>query len=145
MSPASKPHGSKNSRSTESEWDDTITIVVMAVAKGLGVLVWWSILFPMISVPAISSLWVGFRFGPFFGVVLAALSALVLIAWSQIWPRSFDQWVATRLRSRWRTWWIYRHPWTAICTLHGLTANLGERSLVPTLRWVTIGASVLRH
>ena len=45
------------------------------------------------------------------------------------------------MRTRWRTWWIYRHRWTAICTLHGLTAKLDERTLVPALRSVTIGTT----
>ena len=31
--------------------------------------------------------------------------------------------------------------WTAICTLHGLTATLGERTLAATLRSATIGTS----
>ena len=95
----------------------------------------------MISVPTLVSLWLGFRCGPIFGILFAALSALALVAWSQIWPASFDEWVTARIRSRWRTWWVYRQPWTAICTLHGLTATLGERTLVPTLRSVTIGAA----
>ena len=141
MSPASKSHGNTNSHTTESEWDETITMIVTGLAKVLGVLAWWSILFPMISGPTLVSLWVGFRFGPIFGVFAAALSVLALIAWSQIWPTSFDEWVTARIRSRWRTWWTYRHPWTTICTLHALTANLGERTLVPTLRSVTIGTT----
>ena len=45
------------------------------------------------------------------------------------------------MRTRWRTWWVYRHRWTAICTLHGLTAKLDERTLVPALRSVTIGTT----
>jgi DNA segregation ATPase FtsK/SpoIIIE, S-DNA-T family len=139
MSPASKSNGSNTSHSTESEWDETITIVVMALAKAVGVLAWWSILFPMISLPAIASLVVGFRFGSIFGVVVAAISVVGLIVWSQVSPDSFDEWVTAPMRSRWRTWWVYRHPWTAVCTLHGLTAVLGERTLVPTLRSVTIG------
>lgn len=51
MSAASKPQSSKSSHSTESEWDDTVSIVVVALIKGFGLLMWWSILFPMISVP----------------------------------------------------------------------------------------------
>jgi DNA segregation ATPase FtsK/SpoIIIE, S-DNA-T family len=141
MSPASKSHGNKNSHTTESEWDETITIIVTALAKALGVLAWWSILFPMISVPAIVSLWLGFAFGPIFGILLATLSALALAVWSQIWLASFDEWVTARMRSKWRTWWTYRRSWTAICTLHGLTATLGERTLVPTLRSVAIGTT----
>jgi len=31
--------------------------------------------------------------------------------------------------------------WTAICTLHGLTAKLDDRTLVPALRSVTLGAA----
>jgi hypothetical protein len=73
--------------------------------------------------------------------VTPGCTALALVAWSQIWPASFDEWVTARMRSRWRTWWVYRHPWTAICTLHGLSATLGERTLVPTSRSVTIGTT----
>ncbi len=119
MSAASKPHGTNNSHNTESDMDETITLTVMALAKGVGVLAWWSVLFPMISIPAIASVWVGFRDGPVFGVILAAVSGLALVAWSQLSPVTFHDWVIARLRSRWRTWSIYRHRWTAICTLHG--------------------------
>jgi S-DNA-T family DNA segregation ATPase FtsK/SpoIIIE len=49
--------------------------------------------------------------------------------------------VTQPIRTRWRIWWVYRHRWTAICTLHGLTAKLDERTLVPALGSVTIGAS----
>ena len=38
---------------------------------------------------------------------------------------------------------IYRHRWTAICTLHGLTAKLDDQTLVPALRSVTIGSHQL--
>lgn len=141
MSRSSKSHGNKDSHTTESEWDETIIIIVTGLAKALGVLMWWSILFPMISFPTLLSLWLGFIVGPILGLFVAALSALALVAWSQIWPASFDEWVTARIRSRWRTWWIYRRPWTAICTLHGLTATLGEHILVPTLRSATIGAT----
>jgi DNA segregation ATPase FtsK/SpoIIIE, S-DNA-T family len=141
MSPSSKAHGNNKSHRAESEWDETVTIIATGLAKALKVLVWWSILFPMISFPTLLSLWLGFTVGPILGIFVAALSALALVAWSQIRPASFDEWVTARMRSRWRTWWIYRHPWTAICALHGLTATLGERTLVPTLRSVTIGTT----
>ena len=59
MSAASKHHGANTSRSTESEMDETITIIVIAVAKACALLVWWSVLFPMISIPIIASVWVG--------------------------------------------------------------------------------------
>jgi DNA segregation ATPase FtsK/SpoIIIE, S-DNA-T family len=141
MSSSSKAHGNNKSHSAKSEWDETVTIIATGLAKTLKVLVWWSILFPMISAPIFMSLWLWLIAGPIFGIVLAALSALALAAWSLIWPASFDKWVTARMRSRWRAWRTYRHPWTTICTLHGLTATLGERTLVPTLQSVTIGTT----
>jgi len=139
MSGSSKQHGTNNTHSTESDWDETITLIVMAIAKGLAVLAWWSVLFPMISIPVIVSLVIGFRYGPVFGFILAALAVLGLVAWSQLSPVTFHDWVTARVRTRWRTWSIYPHRWTAISTLHGLTAKLDDRTLVPALRSVTIG------
>lgn len=141
MSPSSKSNGNNKSRCTESEWDQTVTIIATRLAKAIKVLVWWSILFPMISAPILMSLWLWLMAGPIFGIVLAALSALALAAWSLISPGSFDEWVTAPMRSRWRIWRTYRHPWTTICTLHGLTATIGERTLVPTLQSVTSGAT----
>ena len=93
MSGTSKRHGANNSRSTESDIDETVTVILVALAKGLAVLAWWSVLFPMISLPTIASVWVGLRYGPVFGLILAAVSGLALVAWSQLWPASFQQWV----------------------------------------------------
>ena len=106
MAAASKPHGANNSRSTESDIDETVTMIVVALTKGLAVLLWWSVLFPMISVPTVACVWVGFRYGPMFGLVLAVVSGLALAAWSEISPASFQQWVTGRMRTRWRTWWV---------------------------------------
>lgn len=141
MSLSSKPHGNNKSRITESEWDQTVTNIATGFAKAIKVLVWWSILFPMISFPILMSLWLWLIAGPIFGIILAAISALALVAWSLGWPASFDEWVTAPMRSRWRIWRTYRHPWTTICTLHGLTATIGERTLVPTLQSVTIDAT----
>ena len=44
-----------------------------------------------------------------------------------------------RARAAALTWWRYTRRWESVCTLHGLTANLGERRLVPVLRSVQIG------
>ena len=84
MSGTSKPHGANNSRNTESDIDETITVILVALTKGLAVLLWWSVLFPMISLPTLASVWVGFRYGPVFGLVLAAVSGLALAAWSDL-------------------------------------------------------------
>jgi S-DNA-T family DNA segregation ATPase FtsK/SpoIIIE len=139
MAAASKPHRTSN-RSTESDIDEIVTMILVALGKAAAVLVWASVLFPMISVPTLASVWIGFRYGPVFGLVLAAVSGLALVAWLQISPASFQRWVTQRMRTQWRTWWVYRYRWTAICTLHGLTAKLDEQTLVPALCSVTIGA-----
>ncbi len=141
MAAASKPHRTNNSHSTESAMDETIATIVMMLAKGVGVLLWWSVLFPMLSIPILASVWIGFCYGPVFGLVLAVVSGLALAAWSQLLSPSFQQWVTQPIRTRWRSWWVYRYRWTAICTLHGLTAKLDERTLVPALRSVTIGGA----
>ena len=44
------------------------------------------------------------------------------------------------MRQRWLSWWRYGRTWESVCTLHGLTARLGERTLVPALRSVRIGS-----
>ena len=63
MAAASKPNHPNNSRGTDSDIDDTITVIVVALVQSVAVVVWWSVLFPMISVPTIASVWVGFRYG----------------------------------------------------------------------------------
>ncbi len=126
---------------TESDWDETITLIVTGLAKGLGILIWWSFLFPMISLPLLVSFWVGFQYAPVLGVLVAVASGSALAAWAYYSPDSFDEWITSRVQSRWRTWWIYRRRWEAICTLHGLTASMSGRTLVPALRSVSIGAT----
>jgi DNA segregation ATPase FtsK/SpoIIIE, S-DNA-T family len=141
MAAASNPHRTNNSRRAESEFEETITIIVVALAKAAAVLVWWSVLFPMISIPMLLSLWIGFCYGPVRGVGLAAVAGLALTVWPEISPASFQHWVTQRMRTQWRTWWVYRRGWIAICTLHGLTAKLDDRVLVPALCSVTIGTT----
>jgi S-DNA-T family DNA segregation ATPase FtsK/SpoIIIE len=141
MATSSKSHHTNNSRGPESDIDETITAILVGLAKAAAVLVWCSALFPMISIPTFASLCVGVYFGPIFGLSLAVLSCLALTAWSQLSPASFKQSVAGPMRIQWRTWWVYRYRWTALCTLHGLTAKLDDRTLVPALGSVSIGAN----
>ncbi|CAN5278037.1 FtsK/SpoIIIE domain-containing protein [soil metagenome] len=104
-------------------------------------LTWLSVLFPTISIPTLASIVVGVCFGPVFGLLLAVVSGLALAAWSQLSPPSFQHWVTGPIRIQWRIWWVYRHRWRALCTLHGLTSKLKDRTLVPRLDSVGIGAN----
>jgi S-DNA-T family DNA segregation ATPase FtsK/SpoIIIE len=119
--------------------DETIMLIACGLAKGFVVLVWWSVLFPMISLPLLVTFWVGFQFGPIHALLVGIASASPLGAWAYISPDSFDVWITARLRTRWRTWWSYGRRWDAICTLHGLTKSIADRTLVPSLRSVAIG------
>jgi S-DNA-T family DNA segregation ATPase FtsK/SpoIIIE len=131
----------KPNSATGSDWDQTITLVAGGLVRALGTLIWWSVLFPMISLPLLIALWAGFQFGPIYGLLIGVASASALDAWAYISPDSFDIWITARLRTRWRTWWTYGRRWDAICSLHGLTASIASRSLVPSLRSVIIGAN----
>jgi S-DNA-T family DNA segregation ATPase FtsK/SpoIIIE len=141
MAATPKPHRTNDSHSAGSAIDETITLIVVALGKAVVALVWLSALFPMISIPIIASAWIGICYGPVFGLLAAVWSGLVLTAWFLLSPGTFQQWVILRLWTQWRTWWVYRGRWTAICTLCGLTAKLDEQTLVPAVRSVTIGAS----
>lgn len=141
MAAPSTSKRSNNSRGNGSDFDDTIIVITMALAKATAALIWASILFPMISLPTITSMWIAVSYGPLFGLLTALWSGMGLFAWFLLSPNTFRQWVSLRLRTQWRTWWIYCGRWSAICTLCGLTAILESRTLVPALRSVTIGAT----
>src|SRR6476620_599286 len=111
MPDSSNTRNNNASRGSKSDTDETIILMATGLAKGFGVLIWWAILFPMVSIPALVSLWAGLQIGPIFGLLMASASGLALAAWALLSPASFDEWVAARAQSRWRTWWIYRRRW----------------------------------
>lgn len=53
---------------------------------------------------------------------------------------SSPQETVNTVRQRWLSWWRYHRNWASVCSLHGLTARLGDRTLVPALRSVQIGS-----
>lgn len=67
---------------------------------------------------------------------------MLLASWWTVWPVSFSALVSDRLRARWRAWAIYRKRWGQICALHGLTATLDDRVLLPKLAKLHVGAMV---
>lgn len=136
-----RSHRSNRSHPNRSDFDDTALLAATALAKATAALVWASVLFPMISVPAIASVWIAIKCGLLFGLLVAVWSALALFSWFLLSPKTFGQWVTARMQVQWRTWGIYRGRWATVCTLCGLTATLDQRTLVPSLRSVTIGSS----
>ncbi len=129
----------KSYNNNSSPDDDWIGDLIMAAVKAAGHLLWWAILFPVLSIPAAVALWAAVSHGARAGVVTAAVEVVAYIGWSVCEPSSFDRWVTNPLRQRFWAWWRYHRNWAAVCALHGLTARLGERTLVPAVVSVRIG------
>ncbi|BBZ67642.1 hypothetical cell division FtsK/SpoIIIE protein [Mycolicibacterium insubricum] len=119
--------------------DDWLGDLVTALFTAAGYLLWWAVLFPAISVPIVVSLTLGVAHGPRAGLVAAIVFGAGYAGWAWLDPVSFRGWVTEPVRRRVLTWSRYTRSWESTCALHGLTAKLGERTLVPTLRTVTIG------
>ncbi|GLV09202.1 MULTISPECIES: FtsK/SpoIIIE domain-containing protein [Mycobacterium] len=130
----------RNNRNTnQASDDDWVGELIWGLVKAAGQLLWWAILFPVLSIPVIVSIWVAIAHGPGAGLLTAGLAAAAYIGWAVVEPSSFTAWVSGPVRQRWLSWWRYRRTWESVCTLHGLCAKLGERTLVPALRSVRIG------
>jgi S-DNA-T family DNA segregation ATPase FtsK/SpoIIIE len=130
----------RNNRNTnQASDDDWVGELIWGLVKAVGQLLWWAILFPVLSIPVIVSIWVAIAHGPGAGLLTAGLATAAYIGWAVVEPSSFNAWVTDPVRQRWLSWWRYRRTWESVCALHGLCAKLGERTLVPALRSVRIG------
>jgi S-DNA-T family DNA segregation ATPase FtsK/SpoIIIE len=127
-------------------YDGLIVRLIWAVAHLISLafriairLVWWSILFPMLSVPVavVTVLAVAHNFG--WSLVTLVFTTLGLIAWSRLAPKSYLALVSGRIWKRRRSWKRYRTRWTNVCALHGLTRTLNGAVLVPPLARPVIG------
>ncbi|BBX64825.1 hypothetical protein MSAS_39990 [Mycobacterium saskatchewanense] len=129
----------KNHNNNPSPDDDWIGELIVGLLKAAGYLLWWAILFPSLSIPTVVAIWVGFSHGARAGVLTAVVEAVAYLGWWVCQPASFTRWVSAPLRQRFWAWWRYHRNWESVCALHGLTAKLGERTLVPALQSVRIG------
>ncbi|WP_057003420.1 FtsK/SpoIIIE domain-containing protein [Mycobacterium kyorinense] len=129
----------KNHNNNPSPDDDWTGELIMAFVKAAGHLLWWAILFPVLSIPAAVALCVTVSHGTRAGLVTAAVEVAAYLGWSVCEPSSFDRWVTNPLRQRFLAWWRYHRNWESVCALHGLSARLGERTLVPAVVSVRIG------
>ena len=131
MSSTSNRKNSNSGRSPDDEW---IGELIWTLVKAAGHLLWWAILFPAISVPIIAALRWDIASGGKAAVISGVVISAAYMAWAWLDAASFDAWVVGPVRRRWLTWSRYTRTWESVCTLHGLTARLGERALVPALR-----------
>jgi S-DNA-T family DNA segregation ATPase FtsK/SpoIIIE len=129
----------KSHNNNQSSDDDWIGELIWTVVKAAGQLLWWAILFPAVSIPTTVTIWVGVSHGARAGVLTAAIAIGAYLGWSVLEPDSFTARVTAPLRQRWLAWWRYHRTWESVCALHGLTATLGPRTLVPAVQSVRIG------
>ncbi|TVS78045.1 FtsK/SpoIIIE domain-containing protein [Mycobacterium helveticum] len=129
----------KHHNNNPSPDDDWIGELIVGLVKATGQLLWWAILFPVLSIPATVALWVAVSHGARAGVLTAVVEIAACSGWAILEPSSFSRWVTNPVRQRFLTWWRYGRNWASVCALHGLTAKLGERTLVPAVVSVRIG------
>ncbi|MEB0286767.1 FtsK/SpoIIIE domain-containing protein [Cryobacterium sp. 10I1] len=101
-------------------------------------LTWWSLLFPILSVPILLSVWVFTKGGWQQGSALALTFVAALVLWRIFRPLSFRAWITGRMWKR-RRRFHYLRRWPSVCALHGLTAGLDGTVLVPVLGKVEVG------
>lgn len=104
---------------------------LLALLRVVVHLAWWALLFPMLSLPTGLVTYVAITAGKPPAIAAGTAAVLVLVGWRLTHPRSFRRLVTRRIRRRWRRWARYRRRWPELCALHGLTAVLDDRVLVP--------------
>ena len=132
---------SRGSNNSENVVDDLIETMLVGTAKAVGWLAWWGVRFPFASTPIVIALSASVLAGWRLGVVVAVVYAIGYGLWWYLDRESFHRVVWQPIQQSWLTWWRYKRSWEHVSTLHGLTARLGERTLVPRLQWVNIGAT----
>lgn len=125
-------------------WDDlpvALARMVLAIITLAVRIVWWSILFPMLSLPAVASACAAIYAQWWDGITSALLFTTILVGWRFGHPSSFRRLVSGRLWKRRRYFRIYRRRWASVTALHGLTAALDGVVLVPPLKKIKVGYS----
>ncbi|MFE1592139.1 hypothetical protein [Nocardia sp. NPDC058705] len=121
---------------------DALLTIAGRIVLGAFVIVWWAILFPMISVPAGLSVAAGWFYGWLLGIAVAGGSVAGMVLWRVASPQTFERWLTRRIRSRFLAWLRYRRRWTAMTTACGLATRDGDRVFIPRLISVKIGESL---
>jgi S-DNA-T family DNA segregation ATPase FtsK/SpoIIIE len=135
------------SKTTTSSSDDDLVVELFSgmikatfhlVRAGL-IALRLALAFPMISVPLVICIWLASVTDSSAGVALAIAFGVGALIWRYASPTSFKRLVSGPVWKRWRSWTVYRRPWAQLCALHGLTAVLNDRVLVPPLYRVQVG------
>ncbi|MFI5777407.1 hypothetical protein [Nocardia sp. NPDC051570] len=109
-----------------------------------GVVAWWAVLFPMVSVPIVAAVVVWVLAGKVLGVVVVGVFIAVMVLWRGRSPQTFERWITSRARARFLTWWRYRRCWAQYLRACNLTVTREDSTLVPRLVTVRIGDALDR-
>lgn len=124
------------------EFLQAIGLLVLQLLKLLAVIVWWAVLFPMVSMPLGGAVAAGLLLGWSYGFALVGGFIAAMVAWRLRSPRTFQRWITGRARTRLLSWWRYRCRWTQRLTACKLTIPADDgKNFVPRLLGVVIGQS----
>lgn len=116
-------------------------LLVLLVTGGFR-LIWWAVLFPMLSLPAGLSIAAGWFYGWPVGVGLAGVAVAGMVLWRLRSPQTFERWCSGRIRSRFLAWSRYRRRWASVMDACSLTKSAGGNIQTPRLASVQIGESL---
>ncbi|MFI2284534.1 hypothetical protein [Nocardia beijingensis] len=123
---------------------DRLALVLLNILWATGIGLWWLLLFPMISAPLAVAVAAWVLWGWPVGLATGGVSVAGLVLWRRQRPETFDRWVTHRARTRSLTWWRYRRRWVRLMAACHLSIDRGDRTLVPRLLGVEIGAATDR-
>ena len=137
MSSTSNSKNNKNNQSSSEE--DWLGDLLVSVLTGIGHLLWWALRFPLLGGPIAIAVGIGVWQGLHAGFMTALGFLVAYTLWMVFDEPGFDRWMINPPRRYYQRWSRYLRRWDQVCTLHGLTATLGERTLIPQLVSVRIG------
>lgn len=126
-----------NHRTTGPSNDDEVLQVIGWIFKNLFRTLWWSVLFPQLSLSIILASVITFRSGWLNGAIVLRIALVLLLCWQLAYPQSFIRLTWLRIHTRWRKW-TYKRRWSGICGLHGFTKTLNGEAQIPVLRKVSV-------
>ncbi|MFC4244884.1 FtsK/SpoIIIE domain-containing protein [Gryllotalpicola reticulitermitis] len=139
-SPAGNSAGGTSGPDTASLILEALGTFTWRLARTALGLLWWAVLFPMLSLPAALAAYTWWHLGWVDAACVAVALVIGLISWALVHPASWRAAVSARIRAR-RRRWRYRKGWARQCALHGLTVMLDRVPLVPRLGKIRIAAA----
>ncbi|WP_405167986.1 hypothetical protein [Nocardia sp. NBC_01499] len=123
---------------------EALLMLIWHTLKLAVVMVWWALLFPMVSIPIGLAVVAGLFLGWPWAVVVVVVFIAGMVLWRRRSPETFERWLTGRARARFLFWWRYRLRWDKRLDACKLTLPGPASTVVPRLASVEIGPSVDR-